>query len=115
MSKNVMDTWQAYDWPGNVRELENTVERALIISQGKQLELGDWLPRDSISRKDEISTKSDASHISTLEESEREYIIAVLEMTDWQVRGEKGAAKILDINPSTLESRMRKLGIKRKQ
>ena len=115
VSKNMMDTLQAYDWPGNVRELENTVERALIISQGKQLELGDWLPRDSISRKDEISTKSDASHISTLEESEREYIIAVLEMTDWQVRGEKGAAKILDINPSTLESRMRKLGIKRKQ
>ncbi len=109
--KSVMDTLHAYDWPGNVRELENTVERALIISSGKELELGDWLP----AIRDGNVVKSGASHLPTLKESEREHIIAVLEKTSWRVRGEKGAAKLLDINPSTLESRMRKLEIKRKQ
>ncbi|MFQ5652664.1 MAG: sigma-54 interaction domain-containing protein, partial [bacterium] len=112
VSKNVMDALQAYDWPGNIRELENTVERALIVSSGKQLELGDWLPRTS---EDPISALSNASQAATLEQNERQHILSVLEKTDWRVRGEKGAARILDINPSTLESRMRKLGIKRSQ
>jgi transcriptional regulator with GAF, ATPase, and Fis domain len=86
--------------------------RALIISSGKRLEFGDWLPRTS---EDSISEKSNASHATTLEENERQHILSVLQMTDWRVRGEKGAAKILDINPSTMESRMKKLKIQREQ
>lgn len=100
--QKVLDTLAAYHWPGNVRELENIIERTLIISQGKQLELGDWLPRTGAS--------SDAS---TLKEIERQHILQVLELAGWRVSGEKGAAKILGMPPTTLESRMRKLDIKR--
>ena len=95
----------AYNWPGNIRELENIVERAVIISRGKQLELGDWL-----TEKKSITT---ASHAVSLEDVERMHIIEVLEMTGWRVSGEKGAAKILGLKPTTLEARMNKLGIKR--
>ena len=107
ISKSVIDSLQAYHWPGNVRELENIIERAVIVSQGTQLKLDDWLPKTGVS--------SSASHISTLEEIEKRRIIEVLELTGWRISGEKGAAKILDINPKTLESRMKKLGIKRER
>ena len=104
--QKVLDTLAAYHWPGNVRELENIIERALIISQGKQLELGDWLPRTGAS--------FGASRVATLKELERQHILEVLELTEWRVSGEKGAAKILGMPPTTLESRMIKLAIKRK-
>ncbi len=77
--QKVIDALQAYHWPGNVRELENIIERAVIISTGKQLKLGDWLPKTSISSK--------ASHIFTLEELEREHILEVLELAGWRVGG----------------------------
>ena len=105
--QDVIDTFQAYHWPGNVRELENVVERAMITSPGKHLELGDWLPKSR--------TSSDTSKISTLEALEREHILKILEMTHWRVSGEKGAARILEIKPTTLQARMKKLGIKRKR
>ncbi len=101
-----MDALQGYHWPGNVRELENIIERAVIISTGKQLKLEDWLSKTGISSK--------ASHISTLEEFEREHILEVLELARWRVSGESGAAKVLGLKPTTLEARMKKLGIQRK-
>jgi len=104
--QQVMETLQAYHWPGNVRELENVIERAVIVSQGNQLELGEWLPKAGVS--------SSKSHISSLEDNEREHIIKALELTGWRVSGEKGAAKILGIKSPTLVSRMKKLGIERK-
>jgi DNA-binding NtrC family response regulator/ligand-binding sensor domain-containing protein len=104
--QNVIDTLQAYHWPGNVRELENIIERAVIITPGEKLVLGDWLPQASVT--------SSASHFSTLEDMERDHIIEALEMTGWQVSGEQGAAKILGMNSQTLVSRMKKLQIKRK-
>jgi len=103
----VMDALVAYDWPGNIRELENLIERALILSTGDTLEAGDWLPG-----KKSVSTISSNSS-KTLEELEREHIIATLRKTNWRVSGEKGAAKILGLNPTTLEARMKKLGIRR--
>ena len=103
--QKTIDALVAYNWPGNIRELENIVERAVIISRGKQLELGDWL-----TEKKSITT---ASHAVSLEDVERMHIIEVLEMTGWRVSGEKGAAKILGLKPTTLEARMNKLGIKR--
>ncbi|HEX5170142.1 MAG TPA: sigma 54-interacting transcriptional regulator [Cyclobacteriaceae bacterium] len=111
-----MDALMAYDWPGNVRELENIIERALIVSTGESLELGDWLP--STQRKSfGANTNGNASSASTLtlEDIEKEHIIKVLDQTDWKIRGEDGAATRLGLNPTTLEARMKKLGIKKQK
>jgi chemotaxis protein methyltransferase CheR len=104
---NAMDELLQYDWPGNVRELENVVERAVILSKGKQLDLEDWLPKTDAS--------SGGSLILTLEEKEREHILYVLELTGWKVRGAKGAAELLGMKPTTLEARMKKLDIERQK
>jgi len=106
--KNVIDALMLYDWPGNIRELENMVERALILSVGKTLEYGDWIP----------SVKNAGNKQSSplkMEDVEKQHIISVLNQTNWKVSGEKGAAKILGLNPTTLESRMKKLEIKREK
>ena len=100
-----LNALQAYDWPGNIRELENVIERAVILSSNNKLELGDWIPRKSLSPS--------TNELETLEEFERKHILSVLQKTSWRVSGEKGAAKILGLKPTTLESRMKKLGIKR--
>jgi formate hydrogenlyase transcriptional activator len=96
-----------YLWPGNVRELENVVERALILSQGPHMDLGGWFPRPSPAPR-ERGTQS-------LEEIEREHILAVLEGTGWRVSGDGGAASLLRMKPTTLEARMKKLGITRRR
>ena len=103
--KRVVNTLQANDWPGNVRELENVIERAMILSPEGKLELGDWLPKTKSPEKEE--------QLQTLEALERDYILSVLQKTSWRVSGDRGAAKILGMKPTTLESRMKKLGIKR--
>jgi transcriptional regulator with GAF, ATPase, and Fis domain len=96
---------QRYPWPGNIRELEHVIERAVILSEGPELESIDWLS-PSNQKRDMIQTL-------TLEEMERQHIRDILEQTSWRVSGEKGAAKILGLNPTTLEARMKKLGIAR--
>jgi formate hydrogenlyase transcriptional activator len=103
--QQTMANLQAYLWPGNVRELEHVIERAVIISQGSRLELGDWLPQP-------VATPRDL-RLSTLAELERDHIIQVLELTGWRVSGEHGAAKVLGLKPTTLEARMKKSGIQR--
>ncbi|MCI0483150.1 MAG: sigma 54-interacting transcriptional regulator, partial [candidate division NC10 bacterium] len=95
-----------YSWPGNVRELENVVERAVIVNMGSQLELGEWLPKPGVT---EVGAR-----VLMLEELEREHITKTLELTGWRVSGERGAAKLLGLKPTTLGARMRKLGITRK-
>ena len=100
-----MESLKSYPWPGNIRELEHVVERAVILSHGTQLELGDWLPKAMPGQA--------VKEISSLEEVERGHILVVLEKTGWRVSGEKGAARILGLNPTTLEARMKKLGIAR--
>ncbi|WP_268123288.1 sigma 54-interacting transcriptional regulator [Roseivirga pacifica] len=103
--KRAMNVLLAYDWPGNIRELENVIERAVILSPENKLELGDWIPKKNV-----VASVSD---FVTLAEFEKRYIMDVLQRTAWRVSGEKGAAKILGMKPTTLESRMKKLGIKR--
>ena len=103
--QEVLTTLADYHWPGNIRELENVVERSLIMSPGKTLLLNDW------SRRKPSATQK--AGLMTMEEAERSHIISVLEMTHWRVSGENGAARLLDMVPTTLDSRMRKLGIKR--
>jgi transcriptional regulator with GAF, ATPase, and Fis domain len=102
----VIKELQEYKWPGNVRELENIIERSMIISPNSTLHLADKL---------EVSKTTDngTSQSRSLEEIERDYILQVLEQTRWKIEGKNGASDILDINPSTLRTRMRKLGIKR--
>ena len=104
--KATMNALVAYAWPGNVRELQNIIERAVILSQGAHLTLGDWLPKPSASPS--------GTRVLSLDELERQHITDVLEMTGWRVSGDNGAASILDIKPTTLEARMKKLGIKRR-
>ena len=101
----IMEALQSYSWPGNVRELENIIERAVIITQGTRLDLGDWPPKSAV--------KLSASRTLTLQGLEREHILSVLKSTGWRVSGEGGAAKVLGMKPTTLEARMKKLGIKR--
>jgi PAS domain S-box-containing protein len=106
----VMDALMAYNWPGNIRELENIIERAMILSQGGSLEYGEWIPVERF----QASANGNGTPSSTkLEDVEKEHIIEVLKKTGWKVSGEKGAAKILGLNPTTLEARMKKMGIKR--
>jgi formate hydrogenlyase transcriptional activator len=97
---------QAYHWPGNVRELENVIQRAVVNSRGSKLELVEKLegpPNEDVPFGPEGS----------LEGVERAHMIRVLEQTDWVVHGPQGAAWILGLNPSTLRSRMKKLGIRK--
>lgn len=103
--QKVIDKLSAYHWPGNIRELENVVERSIIMSPGNTLLLDDWSPG-----KPAAAAKG---NMMTMEECEREHILFVLEKTHWKVSGKNGAAQILDMIPTTLDSRMRKLGIKR--
>jgi formate hydrogenlyase transcriptional activator len=112
---------QHYHWPGNVRELENTIERAIICTEGQTLKLADKLSSNlnelaTNKRKASLNgTSADPSpiHNVSLAEMERRYILRVLESTAWTVQGPRGAARILDLRPSTLRSKMNKLGIQR--
>ncbi|MEE9911436.1 MAG: sigma 54-interacting transcriptional regulator [Deltaproteobacteria bacterium] len=98
-----------YSWPGNVRELQNAVERALILSQGKPLSFDDiGEPAGKM-----ISTMLPINNGDTngLDQAISQHIIRALEVAGGRVGGEKGAAKFLQMNPSTLRTKMRKLGI----
>jgi len=103
--ERMMTALQRYPWPGNIRELEHVIERAVILSEGSELEPIEWLSQPG--------SKTGSGKTLTLEEMERQHIIDVLDQKNWRVSGEKGAAKILGLNPTTLEARMKKLGIER--
>jgi formate hydrogenlyase transcriptional activator len=100
-----MDALVAYGWPGNIRELHNVIERAVVLANGPIVQVD-----ESMVRTDSAAQESD---LETLEDVERKHIIRALTETQWVIHGKKGAAEILGINPSTLRSRMEKLGIKR--
>ncbi|MGB0524112.1 MAG: sigma 54-interacting transcriptional regulator [Flammeovirgaceae bacterium] len=103
--KKQLQKLETYPWPGNIRELENIIERSVIISTGNKLEVGDWLNINA--------APIGGEKMETLEDNEKKHILKALKMTSWRVSGEKGAAKLLDINDRTLQSRIKKLGIKR--
>jgi len=102
---DVMASLEAHDWPGNVRELENVLQRAIILSRESVLAGIDL----STSNLDAASTPEN----STLTEVERRHIVRVLSATRWRIEGSAGAAQVLGLKPSTLRSRMMKLGIAR--
>ncbi len=98
-----MKAFKAYSWPGNVRELRNVIERNLIVHPGRVFEAE--LP-DSV-----ITAAMDGT---TIMDVERTYITGMLQRTNWRIRGPGGAAETLGLKPTTLEARMKKLGIVRK-
>ena len=116
-----------YHWPGNIRELQNVIERAVILSNGSVLKVqtDELRPRDSISAKGDRSVLRDSGTDAppvgdssrgrlraALNDAERQEIVATLEKTNWKVAGPNGAAALLGMNRSTLQSRMQKLGVR---
>jgi two-component system response regulator HydG len=97
-----------YPWPGNVRELENLMARSVLLAKGPVI---DSLPLQKEQRKT-IPANSD-NIVKTMEENERDHILEVLKKCNWKLHGPGGAATMLDINESTLRSRMQKLGLKK--
>lgn len=100
ISKKDMNLLQSYSWPGNIRELRNVIEHAVIVSSGDELTVR--LPENS---------RNGTNRLISLEEMERRHIQDILRQTGGRIKGDGGAAHILDMNPATLYSRMKKLGI----
>ena len=104
----VMDALVRYPWPGNIREMQNVIERAVILSPGPSLQipLGDLKPAAA-------PAEVPAGAAVTLADAEREHILGVLRETGWVLGGPKGAAARLGMKRSTLQWKMKKLGILR--
>jgi transcriptional regulator with GAF, ATPase, and Fis domain len=108
---------QSYDWPGNVRELQNATERALILAQKGALHFD--LPLTDLAAPPPApvsQAKGDEAAILTereLRDRERQNMLAALAQANWKIHGEGGAAELLDLKPTTLISRMKKLGLKK--
>jgi len=98
-----MDALMHYSWPGNIRELRNVIEHAMILSSGKTLNV-----------EPPTGVPLGQSGSSTLQDVERTHIIEVLERTDWHISGKNGAAEILGMKRTTLQSKMKALGINKK-
>jgi formate hydrogenlyase transcriptional activator len=106
---DAMKALAEYQWPGNVRELENFIERAVILSRGVQLEI----PLVELRQAARPPRFAAANGAATLEQAEREHIVRVLTEANWVIGGSDGAAARLGMKRTTLQSRMKNLGITR--
>jgi formate hydrogenlyase transcriptional activator len=121
ISAGTMDALQKWPWPGNIRELENVIERAVILSSGKALQVpasafqgGQPLPRAAgVAAPAAVAQTGMAAAESTYQEGEREMILKALRDTNGVIAGPDGAAARLGLKRTTLHSKMRKLGIER--
>ena len=111
ISTRSMNALTAYDWPGNVRELRNIIERGMILCPGPVLKLGNWFSGQRNFTR--TSSQGHERNGETIEEVERAHIEKVLVACDWKIRGKDGAAEHLGLKRTTLQSRMKKLGIDR--
>jgi len=107
IATETLDVLRRYAWPGNVRELANLIERAMILSKGRTLEV----PLAELRRRRPPADHEDGA--STLEDVERTHIRRVLGETNWMLGGPRGAAARLGMKRTTLQSLMRRLGITR--
>jgi formate hydrogenlyase transcriptional activator len=137
VSRQTMARLAAYDWPGNVRELQNIIERAMVLARGPVLELapdslllssnGECLmpgagvaaspaavPRGPSGSPPSAATPSAAPDPASLEEVRRQHILRALERCDWVIEGPSGAARLLGLQPSTLRSRVKRLGLQQR-
>ena len=111
----------SYDWPGNVRELRNVIDRAVILARGGALDFdlpgGEAAPRSTSPGPRSAPDGGNPGFLteSELRERERDNLLAVLEKSGWKIKGENGAAELLGVKPTTLISRIKKLGLKRTQ
>ncbi|MDH4230457.1 MAG: sigma 54-interacting transcriptional regulator [Nitrospirota bacterium] len=103
ISKKTMQALQAYSWPGNVRELRNAIEHAMILSRDKTLDV--HIPV--------CAPSETAAAAGSLSDMERMHVLAVLEKTGWRIAGQGGAAEVLGLKRTTLQAKMKKLGIRR--
>jgi transcriptional regulator with GAF, ATPase, and Fis domain len=118
ISDTILERLNDYDWPGNVRELENVLERSIILSSGTSLRLdaihlGSTFPVKDYEPHILTNVKPSSWNGDSLQVHERKYILSICRETNWRIKGTNGAAKRLGLNPGTLYSRMKKLGIKR--
>jgi DNA-binding NtrC family response regulator len=103
ISPKVMDVFLKYNWPGNIRELEHIIETAVLLCEGNMINV--------ITLPEIVEQRAGEHKVKTIEENEREHIIAVLDKCNGKIFGKGGAAEILGMNVSTLNSRIKKLGI----
>jgi formate hydrogenlyase transcriptional activator len=126
VSDESLERLLAYHWPGNVRELQNVIERGVVLSQGATLELGqdlfpvfatsDLAPEapapPSAPASSARPSLADDGPLPTLTAMQRQHILQALARTGGVIEGPRGAAKLLDLHPNTLRSRMKKLGLR---
>jgi transcriptional regulator with GAF, ATPase, and Fis domain len=123
LSVDCQQRLMAYSWPGNIRELQNVIERAVITAYDGRLNLDKALPDGGVAINGGTTPESPAREklpkavlqVRELQLLERANILRALEVTGWRVAGRNGAAEILGINPSTLNSRIRALNIQRQK
>ncbi|MEJ0058058.1 MAG: sigma 54-interacting transcriptional regulator [Bacteroidota bacterium] len=109
ISENVANKFASYHWPGNIRELEHLIERSVLLSKGNIIE-DIKLPEFDAKETD---THPLETHTKTIQEMERDHILAVLKKCNGKIWGPGAAAEMLKLPPSTLKSKMKKLGITR--
>jgi DNA-binding NtrC family response regulator len=112
VSKDVLKDLATYRWPGNVRELEHLVERSVLLCEG---DIITELPELAISKTGREGPREYNSKIKTIDEMERDYILEILERCNGKVSGKGGAAELLRMNVSTLNSKIKKLGIEKEK
>jgi len=114
ISASMTNAMLAYHWPGNIRELENVIERSVILNAGNsELQLMQHLPGSTAEQSRKNGTQTHEEVKQNLRETEKAYLVSILKKTEGRIRGRNGAAELLNLKPTTLESRMAKLGIKK--
>jgi transcriptional regulator with GAF, ATPase, and Fis domain len=118
LSQQDINRLKSYPWPGNVRELQNVIERAVITARDGRLNLDRALPETAEASENPQAADASSDDIpirtaSQMKALERENLIRALQATDWRISGKDGAAKLLGLAPSTLNSRIKALGLTR--
>ena len=111
MSRAQLQAIQAYDWPGNIRELKNVIERAVILSHGKELRLDLSLPSTKAASGEAPAVVTDSQVLTEAEVKalQKRNMVAALKQANWRVSGKNGAAELLGIRPTTLAIVLRRL------
>jgi transcriptional regulator with GAF, ATPase, and Fis domain len=127
ITQETMDLLQRYDWPGNIRELQNLIERGVVLGQGSTLTLDRSLLHVQAETRPAVQAAAQTASVplapaeslpvanppASLDELQRQHILHALTQANWVIEGDRGAAKLLDLHPNTLRSRLKKMGIQR--